>query len=244
MLGHQILLNAGDPYSKVLPIESTLKNEYILRFEQNWTLNTDTLADITKAIIKEPIGISVFECDANEEVYSFLLQDSKSIIPCIGRKYDPGCYYIKAKFVQDPRRFSNAIVYLPITLLCLGFFTFVFLTKPKSRPEYPVQDNIDHPVSKVKEYSFNHDTLKLYYNDHEISLSTKEAEIVSLFFKSPNTLLERDYLLKTIWEDQGVIVGRSLDVFISKLRKKLVDDPDVRLVAVFGKGYRLEVNGV
>ena len=94
------------PIVKCYPSNRLLKNEYILRFEQNWTLNTDTLADITKAIIKEPIGISVFECDANEEVYSFLPQDSKSIIPCIGRKYDPGCYYIKAKFVQDPAGFQ------------------------------------------------------------------------------------------------------------------------------------------
>jgi DNA-binding response OmpR family regulator len=49
--------------------------------------------------------------------------------------------------------------------------------------------------------------------------------------------------MKTIWEDQGVFVGRSLDVFISKLRKKLTHDPDVKLISVFGKGYKLEVVG-
>ena len=50
-----------------------------------------------------------------------------------------------------------------------------------------------------------------------------------------------NYLLKTIWEDQGVIVGRSLDVFVSKLRKKLSLDENLKLISVHGKGYMLGV---
>jgi DNA-binding response OmpR family regulator len=49
-------------------------------------------------------------------------------------------------------------------------------------------------------------------------------------------------LLKRVWEDEGVITGRSLDVFISKLRKKLKNDPSVQIVNVHGKGYKLESN--
>ena len=54
--------------------------------------------------------------------------------------------------------------------------------------------------------------------------------------------LRRCRLQKEIWEDEGVMVGRSLDVFISKLRKKLELDPNVNIVVIRGKGYKLEIS--
>ena len=59
---------------------------------------------------------------------------------------------------------------------------------------------------------------------------------------SPNNTLDRDKLQKEVWENEGVIVTRSLDVFISRLRKKLEKDPNVRLTNVHGKGYKLEID--
>ncbi|NBP70070.1 MAG: winged helix family transcriptional regulator [Cytophagia bacterium] len=56
-----------------------------------------------------------------------------------------------------------------------------------------------------------------------------------------NEPITRDQLLKEGWEDEGVIVGRSLDVFISKLRKKLIKDPKVQITNIHGIGYKLEV---
>lgn len=243
MLGHRTLLSTGDHTSKVLPIEHAGENEYIIRFENNWTLNADTLTNITKEIFQDRIEIKVVECTSNSEVYSFSIKGNESIIPCLGRQFDPGCYYIKASLLQSNVVMTNAFIYLPIVFLFLGYFTFLFLSKPQIHPKPATIENTDHTISRVKEYTFNHTTLQLNYKDSEIALSSKEADIAAQFFKSPNTLLERDYLMKTIWEDQGVIVGRSLDVFISKLRKKLTHDPDVKLISVFGKGYKLEVVG-
>ncbi len=57
-----------------------------------------------------------------------------------------------------------------------------------------------------------------------------------------NQAMERDQLLKEVWEDDGVFVGRSLDVFISKLRKKLLHDAGIRIINIHGKGYKLEVD--
>ena len=59
---------------------------------------------------------------------------------------------------------------------------------------------------------------------------------------SPNEAVERSRLQKEIWEDEGVIVGRSLDMFISKLRKKLEFDPNIKIVVIRGKGYKLEIS--
>jgi DNA-binding response OmpR family regulator len=72
-------------------------------------------------------------------------------------------------------------------------------------------------------------------------LTAKENKLLLIFARSPNAVIERTRLQKEIWEDEGVIVGRSLDMFISKLRKKLETDPSIQLINIHGKGYRLEV---
>jgi DNA-binding winged helix-turn-helix (wHTH) protein len=58
----------------------------------------------------------------------------------------------------------------------------------------------------------------------------------------PNQIIKRDELTKKVWEDNGVFVGRSLDTYISKLRKILKDDDSIRITNVHGVGYKLEVD--
>jgi DNA-binding response OmpR family regulator len=64
-----------------------------------------------------------------------------------------------------------------------------------------------------------------------------------LLHASVNITVERDVLLKNVWGDEGAYVGRTLDVFISKLRKKLEADPSIRIVNVRGIGYKLILGG-
>lgn len=68
--------------------------------------------------------------------------------------------------------------------------------------------------------------------------------MLCLFASSPNQLLERDFILQQVWADEGVLVGRSVDMFVSRLRKKLALDPSIGIVAVHGVGYRLETGKV
>ncbi|MNX32910.1 Response regulator MprA [compost metagenome] len=82
---------------------------------------------------------------------------------------------------------------------------------------------------------------KLIINGKTIDLTGTETRVLSIFALSPNETIERSRLQKEIWEDEGVIVGRSLDMFISKLRKKLELDPNTKIVVIRGKGYRLEI---
>jgi DNA-binding response OmpR family regulator len=77
-----------------------------------------------------------------------------------------------------------------------------------------------------------------------ISLTDKECRILTLLNRNIGQLTLREELIQEVWTDEGVITGRSLDMFISKLRKKLSGDPDLRITNIHGKGYRLEiVNG-
>jgi len=92
----------------------------------------------------------------------------------------------------------------------------------------------------IGRYAFHQNEQILMFENEEIKLSDKETQVLKVLANQINTVVERS-LLQKIWEDDGVIVGRSLDVFISKLRKKLNGDAAVRLVNVHGKGYKLEV---
>jgi DNA-binding response OmpR family regulator len=72
-------------------------------------------------------------------------------------------------------------------------------------------------------------------------LTNKETKLLKLFCLNRNKVIDRDIIQKAIWEDEGYFVGRSMDVFISRLRKLLKDDANVAILNIHGVGYRLEV---
>jgi two-component system, OmpR family, response regulator len=82
---------------------------------------------------------------------------------------------------------------------------------------------------------------QILVNDQAITLTNKEAKLLKLFCLHKNKVIDRDSIQKAIWEDEGYFVGRSMDVFISRLRKLLRDDPSINLLNVHGVGYKLEV---
>jgi DNA-binding response OmpR family regulator len=70
-------------------------------------------------------------------------------------------------------------------------------------------------------------------------LTTKECELLSLLVQNANSILERNYALKTIWVEDNYFNARSMDVYITKLRKLLKNDPNVEIINIHGKGYKL-----
>jgi len=76
----------------------------------------------------------------------------------------------------------------------------------------------------------------------EIKMTTREAELLRLLCLNLNQTLERGRALREIWGDENYFSGRSMDVFISRLRKYFKDDPRVEIISVHGKGFRLVVN--
>lgn len=75
-----------------------------------------------------------------------------------------------------------------------------------------------------------------------VELTYKEAKLLKLFYVNQNQVISRDAIQKAIWEDEGYFVGRSMDVFISRLRKLLREDPAVTIITIHGVGYKLAVN--
>ena len=72
-------------------------------------------------------------------------------------------------------------------------------------------------------------------------LTFKECKLLQMFFRHAGKLIEREVFLKAIWEDNGFFVARSMDVFVSKLRKYLRNDPELRIENIRGVGYVMKV---
>ena len=91
----------------------------------------------------------------------------------------------------------------------------------------------------IGKYTF--DPLKqiLLYIDQTIKLTTKESELLDLLCRHRNEILERNFALKTIWIDDNYFNARSMDVYITRLRKYLRRDPSVKILNIHGKGYKL-----
>ncbi len=74
-----------------------------------------------------------------------------------------------------------------------------------------------------------------------VKLTTKECELLALLVQNANSILERNYALKTIWVEDNYFNARSMDVYITKLRKIIKDDPEVEIINIHGKGYKLVI---
>ena len=83
---------------------------------------------------------------------------------------------------------------------------------------------------------------KLTGRGTEQKLTTKESELLKLLCNNINQVLERNFALKAIWIDDNYFNARSMDVYITKLRKYLKPDPHVQIINVHGKGYKLVVD--
>jgi DNA-binding response OmpR family regulator len=101
--------------------------------------------------------------------------------------------------------------------------------------------NKDATVYKLGQFTFDTKKQTLSLNGEDVKLTTKENELLSLLAANANSILERNYALKTIWIHDNYFNARSMDVYITKLRKHLRPDPTVGIINIHGKGYKLIV---
>lgn len=94
-------------------------------------------------------------------------------------------------------------------------------------------------VFTIGRYTFDTRKQTLTEGENTVKLTTKEADLLKLLCQNANKVLERNYALKSIWIDDNYFNARSMDVYITKLRKHLKDEPSVEIINVHGKGYKL-----
>ncbi|HIT83641.1 MAG TPA: response regulator transcription factor [Candidatus Avibacteroides faecavium] len=92
---------------------------------------------------------------------------------------------------------------------------------------------------KIGKFTFDTQKQVLTIDGKSTKLTTKESELLSLLCAHANEILQRDFALKTIWIDDNYFNARSMDVYITKLRKHLKEDPSIEIINIHGKGYKL-----
>ncbi len=127
-----------------------------------------------------------------------------------------------------------------------------YITKPFSMEEllYRIEvflrrsnepNTLFEGIIQLGRYHFNCDNFIIKIDSTEKTLTQKEAQVLKILYNNRDRVLKREEILEQIWGDDDYFMGRSMDVFISRLRKYLKEDPRVQIVNYHGVGFRLEI---
>lgn len=270
MIGHEVLLSIGDSSSRVLPIEQ-LDGQYKIPFEKTITFEPDAVIGVVQRVmadhsIADLYIVEIEQCTSGEIVHSFVVRQNPdaSVMPCRSRALPEDCYNILITLddseatdlvaidthnatIQEIEAHSgddyngtthNLLNTMPIIILSLGLSLFGMIYFQRKKRIL----HSDNHLILIGGSLFDKRNMALSYKNNKVDLSNKEAELLTLLHSSVNAPVEREVILQRVWGDEGDYVGRTLDVFISKLRKKLEPDSSVKIVNIRGVGYKLVMN--
>lgn len=244
-VGNQLLLSNKDTTSLVLPVVFLGNSKYELSFESELSFLPNDLvasakASFEKTALSKKYRVEVIQCIDKEVAYSYEMniEDAQTIIPCSGRFLSKKCYTVQFRFLDKKESFFSKKVLLYIGIFIASLLIQIFFFQRK-KPQEAITQKKDYTT--LGHFYFYPKQNKLVKQATEIRLSKKECELLEIFVANPNQILKREDLTKRVWEDNGVFVGRSLDTYISKLRKKLKEDSSIKITNIHGVGYKLEI---
>jgi len=240
-----LLRASGDSTSRIPAIEQTNGNVWRVRIEQTFDyvqLPALLQASLELHGVHRPYEVAIRRCfdETIDLGYHQLDYVQNKEVACQGREMPTGCHYIEIKFLEKEDKYSLWSATAGILLLILGALGGYWVAY--RRKQAPADAT---PADTTDWLEFGNSKLDvagqiLMCSGLRQTLTFREAKLLKLFASHPNQLLERELILQEVWADEGILVGRSVDVFISRLRKKLAGDPSISIVAVHGVGYRLE----
>ena len=258
MLGHKILQSVSDSTSRVLPVIKE-NNQYRIQFESDFAFTSEGLVVMVKDIVNDTeiannYIVEVEHCNTSEIIYSFEVNETSKldIIPCGGRIQPKSCYNILFTIIDEelsgaefntllnsdssPQEFDNGFYAIILALVIIFLIIFFY------RRKQSLKKKLNSNLIPLGAYHFDKNNTELIIDNQKIELTSKEAELLHLLYRSVNDTVERDVILNMVWGDDGDYIGRTVDVFISKLRKKLEFDSKLKIVNVRGIGYKLVIN--
>jgi DNA-binding winged helix-turn-helix (wHTH) protein len=243
-LGHQLLLTAKDSSSRVMPVKKVNEHTYQISFQNHVGFISDTLINLVQRTFEKNAPatdyiVNLRNCKQNETVLAFEINGKVGdLTPCRGRKLEVDCYVIEIELLQK-NKFNYA--WLLLLIIPLGFLGFYMKDRFRKKEEKePIADNSDY--IQLGSFKFHTANNVLETADKTITLSEKETKALKIFAENINQIVEREKLMKEIWEDEGIVViSRNVDVLVSKLRKKLSDDNSIKFINVHGRGYKFMI---
>jgi len=255
---HALLLSSGDSVSAIQPLQRINPNEYSFAPAKPLAVHPDSFIHIINRMVKR--DASLLNCVASVRykrdgliAYGYEATTTPADqASCLSRPMPEDNYYFS--FIFPAAGTVNWKLYgmAALALLFGVALLWRWLNKPavKKNP-YPFPElkkertetggTTENAGMRIGKFWFNPAQQQLTFYNGVITLTAKESQVLELLSDSVNNVVERERLQKEIWENEGVIVTRSLDMFISKLRKKLSDDDSVKIINVHGKGYKLTV---
>ena len=246
-MADQLLRASGDSVSRIPAIERSGETSWRVMMEQRFeydSLPTALQAAVVRYDIEATYQVAVKRCDNHKLDLGFFQKDfvQDSTVPCMGREEPEGCHYIEVTFIPfEPRKtFWASTSLLVLLTLVTGSGALMWYRKSETPDEHvsamEEQDWIVFGKSRI-----NKSGQELECNGQRLSLTYREAKLLKLLASHADQVLERDFILNEVWGDEGIQVSRSIDMFVSRLRKKLSADKTTSIVAVHGVGYRLEI---
>jgi DNA-binding winged helix-turn-helix (wHTH) protein len=240
-IGHQLLFSVKDSTSRVLPVKKLNSTTYQIAFQNNFSFISDTLINIVERELKKnalakDYLVNLRSCKQNETVLAFEINSyTGNLTPCRGRKLELGCYVIEIDLLKKDQFNFFWLLLLIIPLGLVGYYVNNSFRKKEAAASL-INNNDYIPLGNFKFYTADN-VLKIEHKT--IVLSEKETKALKIFAENINQIIEREKLMKEIWENEGVVViSRNVDVLVSKLRKKLSDDNSIKFINVHGKGYK------
>lgn len=236
-IGNDLLTSVGD-FEPLLPIKQVASTTYRLKFRNSIVIHPDSLVAYSLKHIKATIAmhsiINVLDAKTEEIVYSFEINHlDENNIPCLERILPNSGYWIDVHFYNSSNNILGKIIpvfFIVVTILLL--LLVFFKTKKKDK------ENENQIVKGFKIVSYLN---QITFNKCVVQLTNKEMQIFSILLKKEGALVTRDYLIEEVWLKEGLVTSRSLDMYISRLRKKISEISEAQIINQHGKGYILEI---
>ena len=185
-----------------------------------------------KAFLKNKYDLCLFDVMMPRKDGFTLAQEVRAVnadIPII---------FLTAKTLKDDilggfRIGADDYITKPFSMEELTFRIEAILRRTKGRK------NKENSIYRIGKFAFDTQKQILSIDGKNTKLTTKESELLALLCSHANEILQRDFALKTIWIEDNYFNARSMDVYITKLRKHLKTDPAIEIINIHGKGYKL-----
>ncbi len=252
-IGHNYLTLICDSSSRIPAVEQREDGSLLLRLEQY--VAYDTLNQIARDVLNEygirsDYTLSLEDCKSGEtflgSLWPGVVQGENRLLndqACMGRDQVTRCANITFAVSKSQEAGPSALTWCLGGLGILLFFAGRFTPTPVAAPQQEVAET---PASSTTlrlgpDCTFDESSHLLTVGANAYELTYREAKLFGFFAHRPNEILARADINDAVWGEEGIITGRSLDVFVSRLRKKLVETKDLEIKTVHGVGYRLMV---